>query len=165
MATILKNCRNCKQQFMADTREHNRGNANFCGRSCSAQYNWKHVPPPVPNLTCARCNIKFYRAPSKLVYSKSGLHFCTRLCKDLAQRIGGITEIQPSHYGAGTGIWTYRDKAFDAYEHECANCGYNDHKAALDVHHINHDRSDNRIENLVILCVMCHRLIHRGIDI
>lgn len=165
MSIIIKICLNCEKEFEARISEHNRGDAKFCSLTCFRKHRSKHAIPPQPNLICAQCNTRLYRNPSKQKKSKSGFFFCSRACKDKAQRIGGIKEIQPTHYGTGKGINNYREIAFDAYEHECANCGYNDHKEALDVHHINHDRSDNRIENLVILCVICHRLIHRGIDI
>lgn len=49
-------------------------------------------------VKCAACEKEFYKKPSSLKQSRSGLFFCTRACKDKSQRIGGIEEIMPDHY-------------------------------------------------------------------
>ena len=49
-------------------------------------------------VKCAACEKEFYKKPSSLKQSRSGLFFCTRDCKDKSQRIGGIEEIMPDHY-------------------------------------------------------------------
>lgn len=40
----------------------------------------------------------------------------------------------------------------------CSICFWNE--STCDIHHINKDRSDNRNNNLVVLCPNCHRIIH-----
>jgi 5-methylcytosine-specific restriction endonuclease McrA len=45
---------------------------------------------------------------------------------------------------------------FAVYGHRCADCGRSD--LPLEVHHVNSDKTDNRITNLVPLCRDCHRL-------
>ena len=44
---------------------------------------------------------------------------------------------------------------FAAYGRRCADCGRTD--VPLEVHHVNSDPTDNRIQNLIPLCVDCHR--------
>lgn len=51
----------------------------------------------------------------------------------------------------------YRRNAFIAYEHKCAACGYNEDERILEVHHIDENRTNNKIDNLVILCPNCHK--------
>lgn len=160
MSIMLKTCLNCEQEFQAELREHRRGNAKYCCRSCSAQHRVSNIPPPEPNLCCAQCDTEFYRNTSSKKQATHGFHFCSRACKDSAQRIGGIIEIQPPHYGDGNGIHDYRKRAFEHYPHECADCGYDKHVGVLEVHHIDESRDNNAIENLVILCRNCHRLRH-----
>jgi predicted restriction endonuclease len=44
---------------------------------------------------------------------------------------------------------------FAAYGHRCADCGRSD--APIEVHHVNGDPADNRIQNTIPLCRDCHR--------
>lgn len=41
-------------------------------------------------------------------------------------------------------------------ENKCEICGLNGSEITLELHHINGDHNDNRIENLQILCPNCH---------
>jgi hypothetical protein len=52
----------------------------------------------------------------------------------------------------------YRTKCFDAHGDSCVACG-DDADVA---HHVNTDRTDNRVENLAPLCYSCHMKIHSG---
>jgi hypothetical protein len=44
----------------------------------------------------------------------------------------------------------------------CENCSANfvDHKRLLHVHHMDHDRANNHLSNLMALCVLCHADCH-----
>ena len=110
---------------------------------------------------CAYCGIEFYRAASKKRRSRSGLFFCCREHKDLAQRLGGCSEIQPPHYGTAR-ITDYRALLERSNrEYKCANieCGYNKYPI-LEVHHIDGNRTNNDLENLEYRCPNCHDEIH-----
>lgn len=114
-------------------------------------------------LKCEYCGKEFRRAKSKLEKSKSGLYFCCREHKDMAQRLGSgnkFDTMRPDHYGQG-GIAgrDYRSMAFAAYDHKCAICGYDGDGdiGCLDVHHIDSNRENNILENLIIVCPNCHR--------
>ena len=46
-------------------------------------------------------------------------------------------------------------------EHKCECCGlgrWNGHAIPLELHHINGNNKDNRLENLMLLCPNCHAL-------
>lgn len=131
---------------------------HFCSKECY----WDFVNPNNARIevTCAHCGINFMKLKSKLSGSKSGLYFCCREHKDLAQTY--LKEIQPGHYGVGTGEYSYRDKALRQLENKCNECGY-DNVNALEVHHKDKDRSNNDISNLEILCANCHTLEHKGL--
>lgn len=111
-------------------------------------------------VECAYCKQKYLIAPSKLDKSKSGLHFCCREHKDAAQSLQSGSEfdiMRPLHYGISGG--DYRFKAFQAYEHKCAICGWDEDERILEVHHIDSNREHNELDNLIILCPTCHRKI------
>ncbi|EKD58876.1 MAG: hypothetical protein ACD_56C00036G0008 [uncultured bacterium] len=61
--------------------------------------------------------------------------------------------------------------AEDLKPKHCEECGWNkvsiDGRLPLELHHINGDSRDNRIENLIVLCPNCHsiKLSHRGCNI
>ena len=113
------------------------------------------------SLTCSYCGVNFRREKRKLSGSKSGLYFCCREHKDLAQRIEhGLTEMWPTHYN--TGNRDYRTLAFRYLPHQCSICGWLEDEDILEVHHIDQNRNNNHIENLLILCPTCHRKITLG---
>lgn len=161
MKTVTKTCLNCNTEFEALLREVKRGNGKFCCRSCSSKYAARQRAEAKPlNCECAYCGKKFYRNPTKKRASKSGLYFCCREHKDLAQRLeAGITEIQPDHYGSESSR-SYRKKAFRILPSRCNRCGYSEVPEVLQVHHIDRDRSNNQVENLEILCPTCHEVEH-----
>jgi 5-methylcytosine-specific restriction endonuclease McrA len=51
----------------------------------------------------------------------------------------------------------YRKLAFARYDPRCAHCGFGI-PAVLEVAHLNGDRSNNDLSNLVILCPNCHKM-------
>ena len=112
-------------------------------------------------VKCAYCGKDFDKKISSLSNSKSGLYFCCREHKDLAQRIESgqiFSSLRPSHYGKDI-IMNYRKTAFEVYPHKCFICGWDEDEDILEVHHLNENHSDNRVENLRIICPTCHRKI------
>ena len=158
MKTISRICETCNLAFDADQKEVNRGNGRFCSLRCSARR--QKASTKVPNCKCANCGASFYRNASKQKLSKHGFHFCSRKCKDQAQRIGGIDEIRPSHYSSGVGV--YRQIAKRHYMMECSGCGYNKHEDVIQIHHRDANRANNDPTNLIPLCPTCHVEVHRG---
>jgi endogenous inhibitor of DNA gyrase (YacG/DUF329 family) len=158
VAIVSRKCEKCKKPFDTLSSEIKRGYGRFCSRECSAQRprlkNRKRV-----KVICSRCKKKFEKKLSSLNRSKSGLYFCTRRCKDLAQRIiGGIKDIQPSHYGITN--TNYRAIAFRHLPHRCNSCNFDEIVELLQVHHKDCNRENNRISNLEILCPTCHEKYH-----
>lgn len=52
---------------------------------------------------------------------------------------------------------SYRKTAFETYPPICAYCGFGI-PAILEVAHLDGNRRNNEIENLVLLCPTCHRM-------
>jgi len=51
----------------------------------------------------------------------------------------------------------YRTLAFEQYDPVCAHCGFGI-PSVLEVAHIDRDRHNNDVSNLVILCPNCHKM-------
>ena len=148
--TAIRKCDNCGEPFSARADMIRKGRARFCSKRCSELFQRKRV-----KVTCAACQKEFELSPSRLKKSKSGLVFCSRICKDTAQQVGsGVEGIQPPHYGNGKRA--YRTKALRYHGEKCKRCGWSEDGRLLQVHHIDRDRENNKIENLVPLCPNCH---------
>jgi len=106
-------------------------------------------------LICDGCGKEFERKPSKMNGSRSGLFFCNRACKDRSQKIGGIKEIQPGHYGDGEGGIDWQRTRLKEEEGKCCDCG-EDREYMLTMHHIDGDRKNNNSNNLELVCANCH---------
>lgn len=155
---ILHVCVECNSDFKPTQKELARGNGKFCSLTCSARFNGRlKKEAKMPNCQCAQCGKSFYKSSSKRKASKSGMFFCTRACKDSAQRVGGIMEIQPDHYGT-TGH--YRVIALKHYPAVCEVCGYNRHPEVLHIHHRDTNHSNNELSNLAVVCPTCHEEYH-----
>lgn len=104
----------------------------FCNSSCAASFNNKKRGP--------------LRGETKKKISES-------LKKETTSDLSNKTKIYKSY--------TLKDKLYKdgLKERKCEICGitsWNGKEIVLQLHHINGDSSDNRIENLQILCPNCH---------
>jgi len=159
---VKRICQFCRRSFDARPQDVARGFSFYCNRQCYYDHvksgeRRRQSPPRATNASCSYCSKSFYRAKSKLK-TKHGFVFCNRICKENAQRLGGLKEIQPPHFG--TGLRHYRDIAFDQYPKVCSRCGFNKDTRAIIVHHIDRNRSNNCISNLEVLCCNCHMIDH-----
>lgn len=110
-------------------------------------------------VTCAYCGKEIVRQKSDQNQTKSGLFFCCREHKDLAQKIESgeqFNSIRPEHYGTYNQGREYRKIAFRIYPHKCAICNWDEDEDILQVHHIDENRLNANPKNLIILCPTCH---------
>ena len=146
-------CGNCGKIFVR--RKYKNRASRFCSHECaSIDRRVKRI-----EISCATCGKTLKRRPAIVAKSKSGFQFCSMECKAKAQSLGGIAEMLPAHYGVGKHNTSYRRVAFEAYLHICADCGY-DEFDPLVVHHLDRDRQNADVGNLVILCRNCHYKRH-----
>ena len=132
---------------------------------CSKELKQKKYANAHTEVVCAYCGKHFTLANSKLSGSKSGLYFCCREHKDLAQRIESGNQfdiMRPSHYGIDNASTNYRKIAFENYAHKCAICGWAEDEDILQVHHIDSNRKNAALNNLIILCPTCHWKLTTG---
>ena len=159
--SLLLECAECKTKFWKDKRAYTniKDQDNIvCSVECRSS---RHKNARI-QLECDYCEDIYKVAPSKATNSKSGFNFCSRSCKDNAQRISSnIPEIQPSHYG--TISKNYRVIAFRNNPKICMSCKYDECPDILEVHHKDCDRSNNKLDNLAVLCPICHRKVHKNV--
>lgn len=139
-------CQVCGTLF---TRQERLLRNNSCSRRCSNVLDGTAL-----KLACTACGETVFKSISKV--PESGHVFCSRACKESEQKVGGLLALE--HYG--TSEVTYRAKAFKAYPHKCNACSY-DNVLALEVHHKDRDRGNNKLSNLEILCCNCHTIEHK----
>lgn len=152
---IKVSCHTCQKSFL--TRKDQA--ARYCSRKCFHSAQRRRV-----THNCAYCGKLFELRQSRI--SKSGLHCCSKKCKDRAQRIGGVTKMLPSHYGTGSSSASYRAEYHRLTGLEklaCGRCGYDEFECGIDIHHLDSDRQNNKKENLFALCAPCHRALHNGL--
>lgn len=149
-------CARCGSSFLKALRLIGKSEKNYCSRACKDAAGSRRV-----NLVCAYCGMLFTRAAHRARLPKHGLCFCSRSCKDKAQRLesgGRFSEMRPNHYGAsmsGANARGYRAKAFRTHGAVCAVCGYS-REDVLVVHHVDGDRDNNSEDNLRVLCPTHH---------
>lgn len=105
---------------------------------------------------CKWCGKPLERTNYQIERSETGFFYCSRDCGNLHK----------NQLREESGEWkesqNYRRKAFETYEHKCSACGWNEDERILEVHHIDSNRTHNEVENLCILCPICHRKITLG---
>lgn len=95
---------------------------------------------------CEYCHKIFKRLKSEL----SEKNFCSKECSNRFKNKEKTNMVN----GAA-----YRRNAFNTYPHKCKICGWSKDERVLEVHHIDENRNNNDISNLVILCPICHKYL------
>jgi len=144
---IETNCVICDGEFTTRASDLKRGKGRkYCSTDC--RYSTKRK-----KVNCGYCGEILIKKTS----STSKYYFCDNDCKyNAACDIENPYQTGPREKKIG--IHTYRKRAFRLLENKCIRCGYDEHKELLDVDHIDGDRRNNVLENLQILCVMCHAI-------
>lgn len=73
----------------------------------------------------------------------------------------GGNQLGETNHQYKTGIGTYAKRALEYYGKKCNRCKST---SILVVHHVNHNRKDNTLENLEVLCKGCHQKHHETRD-
>lgn len=98
--------------------------------------------------TCLQCGKETYRVKSKFIWKKT---FCNKNCYFLYRREHVHGRINPTK--------ELRLKILEAYDYTCAYCKVNKHEPMkpLQLHHLDGGVINTVFENLVPLCISCHR--------
>lgn len=130
----------------------------FCNNSCAASYNNKKRISRRKILYCLNCGKEL---------PKSAKKFCSPRCQNdyyykeyISKWKNGEENGLSGEYQLSSYIERYiREK----YNYQCARCGWHEinpitGKSPLEIEHIDGDYTNNKEENLILLCPNCHSL-------
>lgn len=145
-------CRICSKIFNIKPSHRKLGWGKYCSIECRSKSQLKGKI-----VTCHLCGKLVYRSPNKLLHSKSGKYFCDKSCQTLWRNSLFSGENSPK--------WVNGKRAYrkillrNNIMPKCCICNNKETKV-LNAHHKDHNRSNNKISNLVWLCLNCHYLVH-----
>lgn len=147
-------CKVCQNPFYIKPYHLKKGWGKYCSKLCQnlGQKTGQHV-------LCTTCSKEVWKMQKELRHSKSQKFFCSKSCQTIWRNKQYIGSKHPNWVN---GINSYR-KLMQNHKISpvCRDCKLTD-KRVLIVHHIDHDRTNNKISNLVWLCRNCHYIIHEG---
>lgn len=155
-------CSNCNKIIWKRKDYFKTYNNVFCGSKCRKQHRMTGK-----FVNCNNCDKQIYRTVSEIEKSKSGFHYCSKRCATIKNNsIYKTRENHPSWNGGGS---SYRLSALKHYGEQCQNknCDLSIIDIPvemLDVHHIDENRSNNELKNLIVLCVYCHAKLTRRLN-
>jgi hypothetical protein len=154
---LIKKCKLCKKTFKTKPSHVKMGYGKYCSAVChhAGMKNGKIVK-------CYTCGQEVYKPLKALRISKSRKWFCSKSCQTTWRN----TEFSgPKHANYVDGMFTYRGLLSRTnIPKKCRLCKTDDIRV-LAVHHVDENRKNNVVENLVWLCHNCHHLVHHHKDV
>lgn len=145
-------CIRCNTEFYAKPNWLKIGWGKYCSRECVFKNQRKGEI-----VNCFSCKKEVYKSPRELTRSKSGNFFCSKSCQT---RWRNSVYIGPNHRNWKDGENSYRDILLRTKVSQvCRRCKIDD-KRILAVHHLDRNRQNNKVDNLIWLCHNCHYLLH-----
>lgn len=143
---LTSNCLICDKSFTHISSRANK--AKYCSRSCyyksqSIKAETKNSPFKI-EVSCHHCEKKFYS------YSYHSRKYCSRACVSKENK----KTFSPKF------TTVRRQMQRRSMIQKCNRCGFDSHPNILGVHHRDHDRNNNDISNLEVLCANCHSIEH-----
>ncbi len=153
---MLTNCEYCKEEFECSTRRFNH-NTKYnlkihCSKECSYKAKVKNVI-----VKCNYCNKEIVKKKYNLNKTKSGNYYCNKSCAN--SKNNTLYKTGEKHPNFTNGKGSYRSRKLKDSDFSCENCGIRD-KRVIEVHHIDKNRDNNKLDNLKILCANCHLIEH-----
>jgi len=152
---MKKICVVCHKEY--DVKPYLFEKSKYCSVYCHNHGNYEHI-----EKKCLECGKTFHVSSSRITKK-----FCSDICssqshKNIKERREQSKLWQKMNRG-NVSSRTLRKYVFSIKPKQCEICGYNEYDFCLDVHHIDENCLNHNIENLKVLCCMCHRKYHKKI--
>jgi len=155
MITLI--CLYCKKDF--SVKPYRKDKAICCSRKCLWHITREKREPFRLNkiigktahnnksvaYKCLFCNKEFFDSPSRK------RKYCSKQCVNKP-----IKELWKAKFTT-----VRKNMIRRGMVNECKKCGYNQFPEILGIHHIDENRENNSLENLIVLCPNCHSLEHK----
>jgi hypothetical protein len=151
------NCNWCKKSIYKRPSHFTAHKKHFCDFRC--QKNSEKSNNTKQCVKCSHCNVEITRTRRRLRSSKSNNHFCNVICRNrflINHRWKNKDTVKDHGH--------LRMRVINRDNNSCANCLYNEDIRMLDIHHIDGNHRNNKMENLLSVCVWCHGKHHRCHD-
>jgi len=146
-------CKICSTEFYVKPSQQKLGYGKYCSVKCQVEGRKKGK-----FVYCTICNKKTWKRPKALKHSKSGKFFCGKSCQTIWRNKFYSGDKHPNWQGGEH--QHYRSFMLKGNTKQiCKICGNKD-KRVLIVHHLDENRRNNNIANLIWLCCNCHYLVH-----
>ena len=145
-------CVICKTEFYVKPSHQLKGWGKYCSIKCRSQAQSKGK-----FVQCHICKKRIYRSPKNLIRSLSKKFFCTKSCQTI-WRNSEYVEGKSANWKNGKSAYR-KILERSGKKSVCSLCGISNEKIIV-VHHRDHDRTNNKVNNLMWLCLNCHFLVH-----
>ena len=156
---IIK-CDYCGKEFDKPANKVNesrkKGWKLYCSAECRSKARTKKI-----QCFCAHCGKELWKDPGEIKRSKTGNVFCNKSCACSYNNSHYRLQEKNPNWKGGQYSTNYQKQAYRKYVHECVICNTTD-MDILEVHHIDGNRDNNILDNLIILCANHHSKVHRG---
>jgi len=98
-SVLVRECKQCKKEFKIKLFRVKMGWGKFCSRKCRALSARKGR-----YIKCSKCSKEFWCTQTRERASKSGKHFCSKMCLGLSQRTKNYYELDKVFLAEGTEI-------------------------------------------------------------
>ncbi|KKP93137.1 MAG: hypothetical protein UR98_C0009G0015 [Parcubacteria group bacterium GW2011_GWA1_36_12] len=149
----IVNCEKCKKEFYAKPSWLKIGWGKYCSPKCHHEGLKRGK-----FIACFICGKKTWKAPKQISHSKSGKFFCSKSCQTL-WRNKEFRGVRHHNWKGGENILHKSLLIENHVKPVCKLCSCKDERV-LAVHHLDKNRKNNNVKNLIFLCQNCHHLVH-----